>query len=187
MKKILILVDPQVDFITGSLAVPGAFEAMQNFCKESNKGILDQYDKILVTLDFHPKDHCSFKQFGGIFPPHCVEHTEGAAVFSPVTKVLHSHDNVEYFIKGTNKKTEEFSILKSPSGHLDFMTAANWFKGYEIHVAGIAGDFCVHDTIKDLCTNYEVFDKIKVLKDFIASIDGGQKLDKLIIDLGLKI
>lgn len=60
----LIIIDPQNDFVKGSLAVPGAEEAMNNIIKfiEDHKQDLGY---IAVTLDWHPLSHCSFKEFGG--------------------------------------------------------------------------------------------------------------------------
>ena len=57
MDKILLIVDPQVDFISGSLAVEGAkalASALQN-------GEID-CDYVMVTKDFHPSNHCSLKR-----------------------------------------------------------------------------------------------------------------------------
>jgi hypothetical protein len=72
----LIIIDPQNDFVKGSLAVPGAEEAMNNIIKfiEDHKQDLGY---IAVTLDWHPLSHCSFKEFGGSWPPHCVQYSEG--------------------------------------------------------------------------------------------------------------
>lgn len=63
----LIIIDPQNDFVKGSLAVPGAEEAMNNIIKfiEDHKQDLGY---IAVTLDWHPLSHCSFKEFGGTWP-----------------------------------------------------------------------------------------------------------------------
>jgi nicotinamidase/pyrazinamidase len=34
--------------------------------------------KIVVSRDWHPPTHSSFKEYGGVWPPHCVQNTEGA-------------------------------------------------------------------------------------------------------------
>ena len=71
MDKILLIVDPQVDFISGSLAVEGAKEKMDALASALQNGEID-CDYVMVTKDFHPSNHCSFKENGGQWPPHCV-------------------------------------------------------------------------------------------------------------------
>ena len=62
-RKILLVVDAQRDFIDGSLAVPGA----EAIIPEINR-IKGGFDNVYFTLDWHPKDHCSFKGNGGTWP-----------------------------------------------------------------------------------------------------------------------
>lgn len=181
--------DPQNDFVTGSLAVPDAQKAMETFNQFATEfGGLEQYDKILVTIDSHPINHISFKSQGGIFPPHCVQHTIGAAICPEVENALSKNTNVQYFTKGSVQNKEEFSIFKSENGS-KLSESANFFRDTEIHVMGIAGDYCVHDTIEDILAGYsaEIASRITVLKDFIASIDGGAKLKNLVEKYGIKI
>ena len=73
IKSILLIVDPQNDFITGTLAVEGAKEKMMKLAESD----LSKYDYVCVTLDTHPENHCSFKENGGIWPKHCVFATNG--------------------------------------------------------------------------------------------------------------
>lgn len=56
----LVIVDPQNDFINGSLAVPGAEKAINNTI-EFIKKHKEDLDYIAITADWHPYDHCSFK------------------------------------------------------------------------------------------------------------------------------
>ena len=76
MKRILLIVDPQNDFITGTLAVPEAKEKMMKL-SEYIKTWKHVYDHVCVTLDTHPEDHISFVENGGIWPKHCVACTNG--------------------------------------------------------------------------------------------------------------
>ena len=64
MNKLLLIVDPQIDFITGSLPVPGAADAMDKLAEYIN--INDgSYIYKVVTTDWHPYFHCSFIANGG--------------------------------------------------------------------------------------------------------------------------
>ena len=85
--KVLLIVDPQNDFITGSLAVPGAKKAM-DYLTEWLREHHTEYDAFVVTLDQHPADHCSFQVQGGQWPIHCVRYTVGAALYPPLAEIL---------------------------------------------------------------------------------------------------
>ena len=62
MSKILLIIDPQNDFVDprGSLYVKGAEKVVENLCKFLDKEG-DKYDQIAVTQDSHHKIHISFK------------------------------------------------------------------------------------------------------------------------------
>lgn len=64
MKKMLLIVDPQVDFITGTLPVPGAAVAMDALA-EYVRAHGEEYSVKVVTSDWHPYHHNSFADEGG--------------------------------------------------------------------------------------------------------------------------
>ena len=182
MKNILLIVDPQNDFITGTLAVEGAKEKMMKLADYIN-GDHPSYDYVCVTMDTHPTDHCSFKENGGIWPKHCVIYTNGWNIPEYLYDSLtHFSDlsgiPVSYYYKGTKINSEEYSIFDNSE---DGFTLYNQIKELArqedvyIDVCGIAGDYCVLETIKGL--RKFMGDKyIKVLTEYTASIDGGEKL-----------
>lgn len=190
MDKILLIVDPQVDFISGSLAVEGAKEKMDALTDALLNGDID-CNYVMVTKDCHPSNHCSFKENGGQWPTHCVVGTAGCCVYAPLWNVLNKHDNeydMDIFIKGDNPNKEEYSVLDNMASFdaisnilLDFESDPD----NEIRVVGIAGDYCVHETICDLIAmGYK--DNIVVDTRYVASIDGGGKLTNLIKNCNLK-
>src|SRR4029077_5709361 len=75
----LIIVDVQYDFLPGgALAVPQSdriLPVINNYIAAFEKRGL----RIYMTRDWHPPDHCSFKEYGGPSPTHCVAGTKGAA------------------------------------------------------------------------------------------------------------
>lgn len=79
--RMLIIVDPQIDFTTGSLATANGPAAMERLAKAIDNGAWKDYNWIIVTQDAHPANHCSFVAQGGVFPPHCVQNTEGPLLF----------------------------------------------------------------------------------------------------------
>ena len=183
----LIIIDPQNDFVKGSLAVPGAEEAMNNIIKfiEDHKQDLGY---IAVTLDWHPLSHCSFKEFGGSWPPHCVQYSEGAAVYEPLMKAIIDSDiPVEFWTKGEPVLEEEYSILESGNEYpfcteLSERTTIDIDKEQygEIYIAGLAGDYCVYHTLKDLIeSDFGLSDWLHIVSKGVASIDDGTTLSNL--------
>jgi len=78
LETCLVLVDLQNDFSAGGvLPVKEAETAIE---------ILNQYipyfqgigAPIFAVRDWHPKNHVSFKERGGPWPPHCLQGTKGA-------------------------------------------------------------------------------------------------------------
>lgn len=178
MKNILLIVDPQNDFITGSLAVEGAKEKMMKLAEYIN-GEYPSYDYVCVTMDTHPEDHCSFKENGGIWPKHCVLETNGWDMPEYLgTALLNTLASVCCYRKGTEADSEEYSIFDNERFGFMLRTQIKNLAMQEdvyIDVCGIAGDYCVLETIKGL-RKFIGDDYITILTDYTASIDGGEKL-----------
>ena len=181
MGKILLIVDPQYDFINGTLAVKGAEDAMNKLTTYIETFKEGKYSKVFITADFHPKGHCSFETW----PVHCIQHTIGSAIYEPLITALYDRDDdtpYEVLTKGTDVIKEEYSIFKN---NLSKHILVSALEGKDVDVCGIAGDYCVKDTINDLL-KLGVCKSITVLIDFVASIDGGKALNELIVENGLK-
>ena len=179
MKNILLIIDPQNDFITGTLTVSGAKQKMMKLSDYiEKKGEL--YDEIFITLDSHPKSHCSFKENGGIWPEHCVFGSNGWTVPEYLKHALINHKNWSFYKKSENPKKEEYSIFDAEIEGMNLTECLqSYFKQDSdtfIDVCGIAGDYCVLETIKGLVKIVPI-DKISVLEEFTASIDGGEKIE----------
>ena len=82
----LIIVDCQNDFITGSMSVKGAKNAVDNI-KDFIKNHRKEIEKIIFTVDWHPYNHMSFKKSGGQWPSHCVQYTPGACIEPTILKL----------------------------------------------------------------------------------------------------
>ncbi|MCC8114209.1 MAG: isochorismatase family protein [Bacteroidales bacterium] len=176
MEKMLIIVDPQMDFIEGgSLPVPGAQQAMNalaQYLLENGH----QYACKVVTCDWHPHDHRSFQAQGGGWPLHCVQHTVGAAVYPPIADALYASDGpVEILTKGNEQGREEYSIFQNAASARRIDELVKKFKIDYIEICGLAGDVCVLNTYDDACRIYGK-QHVGVLQEFSPSLDGGAKL-----------
>lgn len=106
--KILIIVDPQYDFLdkNGSLYVKNDHltESISDYAIYHK-----DFDRVFITMDNHPINHCSFAQFGGQFPTHCVEGSLGASYDNNILSIIdHYRDKCTIISKGGWAHQEEF-------------------------------------------------------------------------------
>ena len=171
--RVLIIVDPQNDFINGSLAVEGAEERMDALVKSIKN---DDYHKIFVTLDWHPEKHCSFIEQGGEWPPHCIRGTVGSQVYAPLAEALHDKYNITHTLrKGLDN--EEYSAFCGRNTKLFYRELFKKSKSREIMLCGIMGRVCVLNTLKDLI-DMNIPQTIIVNLDFTADDDDNETIIK---------
>ncbi len=173
--KILLIVDPQVDFITGSLPVSGADKAMDALA-EYVKDHGNDYAVKLVTSDWHPYNHSSFDRRGGSWPAHCVQHSMGAAVWPSLLEALNqSRGGFTMLYKGMKVEREEYSIMQNEASAEVILKLVAALHADVVDVCGVAGDVCVLNTAQDLVKQLGA-QHVNVLQQYAPSLDGGAKL-----------
>lgn len=179
---LLVVIDCQRDFFdpSGSLYVSGS-----ETLPKSIADIAGHYRRVILTLDWHPADHCSFKQNGGIWPSHCVAYTQGAGLPAEFTQILErGKDQVRLFLKGQDKDREEYGAFDSLD---DEDVIKDWIEqAGSIHVAGIAGDYCVKESTKRILRLVPA-SRVFLLEAQIRSIDDGSTLRAFAHQEGLHI
>lgn len=236
MKSLLLIIDPQYDFINGSLPVKNADECMYKLSKFiiNNE---DSIDDIIVTLDSHQPGHISFKSswitrtwedepeiskitpemIGNsvkprfshlnaedikeyieripgksldLWPSHCVIGTEGHSIYEPLVGAMNiwsfqKSKSWEVLLKGNRFDREMYSAIVCDGEEnfgLGFAPLINspMLSEYDvIYIAGIAKDFCVAATVKDLIDLYgdDVKNKLIFIEDCLPTIiDGNESL-----------
>ena len=156
----LIVVDMQNDFITGTLAVKDAEKIIPVINRYVS--LFEEAQRpIFFTRDWHPQNHISFKENGGVWPTHCVQKTEGAS-FHPELKM--PKDNLLIISKGTSPDFDAYSGFQGTM--LDALLKERGIK--RIFVCGIATDYCVfHTALGGIHLGYQVF----VLTDAVKGVD----------------
>lgn len=159
MKKTLLLVDIQNDFLPGgNLPVNEGDKILPLI----NALVNAPFDLIVATKDWHPSSHGSFADNHGLkpgkhvnldgidqilWPRHCVQGTWGAE-FGPgwdTTKI----DKVIY--KGTDSQIDSYSTFYD-NAHLRSTGLENFLheKGAKkLYIAGLATDYCVKYSVLD--------------------------------------
>ena len=190
--RALIVIDMQNDFCPGgALAVTGGNEIVSPINQ-----IMDEFDAIILTQDWHPAGHSSFASshdasaFSSIemsygkqilWPDHCVQGTKGGQFhFGLNTK------NADLILrKGYNPLIDSYSAFfendhKTPTG------LAGYLKTREIKdltFVGLATDYCVAYSALDAARlGYEV----SVRTELCRAIDMEGTLEIALRDMKLK-
>lgn len=179
----LVIVDMLYDFIDGTLACHNADNAVANTARfidrmtEGQNGdaseILDTYP-ILFICDHHPANHCSFKENGGIWPPHCVAGTHGGEIHTDLKP--HMRDELTFY-KGENSLQEQYSGFEGiNSAGQSLAEVLELLDIKNVYVCGIATEFCVKSTCEDFKKNGF---QVTILSEALAYVDKQGHIDTL--------
>ncbi len=176
--KALVIIDIQNDFCPGgALAVKEGDKIIPVV-----KSLVNQFDNIIMTQDWHPEGHLSFATshdgkspyesielpYGRqvLWPRHCVQGSKGAEFHPDIDP------NIAQVIirKGFRKSIDSYSAFyendqETPTGLNGYLKE----RGIEtIYLCGLASDFCVKWSALDGIKNgFEV----KVISDAVRGID----------------
>jgi len=160
----LIVVDVQIDFCPGG-ALPidggGAVVPVLNRWLEaaSQAGV-----PVYASRDWHPAQHLSFKESGGLWPSHCLQDSEGAR-FHPALRLPASTVLVT---KGVRFDRDQYSAFDETGLATELRRAG----ARRVWIGGLAQDVCVRATV--LGARKEGFETI-VISDATRPVtrDGG--------------
>jgi nicotinamidase/pyrazinamidase len=145
-KAALLVVDVHNDFCPGgALAVPEGDKVVPVINAYIRRFVAAGLP-VFASRDWHPAQTRHFVSGGGVWPPHCVQDTPGAA-FHPDLRLP---DNYVLISKGADPQDDSYSVLdgKGPSGEMleDLMKDM----GVEhLFVGGLATDYCVKFSVLD--------------------------------------
>ncbi len=137
----LLVVDVQNDFLPeGALAVPHG-DAVVPVLNAYLALFSDRQLPVFATRDWHPVTHCSFKDNGGPWPPHCVQDSPGARF----AEALELPAAAETISKGFASDAEAYSGFQGT----DLAARLRSLKVQRVFVGGLATDYCIRHTVKD--------------------------------------
>ena len=129
MKKILIVVDMQNDFVDGALGSKEAASIVENVVKK-----IESFDgEIYVTYDTHYEDYMQTSEGKNLPVVHCIRESEGWQLNSAVREAL-------------EKKETYTEIEKITFGSVDLpfvLAEENDMDNAEIELIGLCTDICV--------------------------------------------
>lgn len=133
MKKILVVVDMQNDFIDGSLGTPEARAIVDKVC-EKIRG--ERWDSIFQTMDTHNKNYL-YSQEGSCLPiKHCIDGTEGWYLNSKIAGAGGGKHSIIF--KNTFGCVELIKCIRKDMNYWGVMD-----KYIELTLVGVCTDICV--------------------------------------------
>lgn len=132
MKKLLIVVDYQNDFVIGSLGFAGA-ELLEAPILNKIKAYEANGDHIIYTFDTHYDEYLETQEGRGLPIKHCIHETDGHALFG---KVFEHYENGDY-------EWDE-AVFKDSFGSVDLMKMLIEREQYDvIELVGLVSYICV--------------------------------------------
>jgi len=184
LKKALLIADVQNDFCPGgALAVkegdriiPVVNKYIQTFSKKKLP--------VFITRDWHPEETKHFKQFGGVWPKHCVQGTKGAE-FHPDLKLP---KEAIILSKGMDPQKDSYSAFQAvDSNGTWLLNLLKIFGVKELYIGGLATDYCVRWSALDAL---KFGFKANILTDAIKGVnlnkDDSESAIKEIVKAGAK-
>lgn len=141
MKTALIVVDVQQDFCPGgALAVDEGDHVVEPINRLVRFFELKGWP-VYFTRDWHPANHCSFKENGGLWPPHCIANTDGAGFHND----LYVPESATIISKADTSEADAYSGFEGTTLEQQLKS-----QGVEaVVVGGLATDYCVKSTALD--------------------------------------
>lgn len=109
MKKCLIVIDYQNDFVSGSLGFAKAVELDQRIAQKIKK-YHDSGDDVLFTFDTHHKDYLKSREGRYLPVEHCIKGTQGYGLYGKTAEVRREDDRC--FEKATFGSDMLYEYLK---------------------------------------------------------------------------
>jgi nicotinamidase/pyrazinamidase len=144
--KALLVVDVQNDFCPGGKLAVADGDMVVLVLNRYIELFSHKKLPVFASRDWHPQKSKHFKDFGGSWPIHCVQETEGAKfhpqlILPPETIIIS---------KGMDPEQDSYSAFQAvDSQGLSFLELLNSSGINELYIGGLATDYCVKDSALD--------------------------------------
>jgi nicotinamidase/pyrazinamidase len=149
----LIIVDVQIDFCPGGALPIEHGDEVVPVLNRWTSAALGAEVPVVLSRDWHPRQHLSFKANGGEWPVHCVQDSPGAR-FHPDLTIPESAIIVT---KGVRFDREQYSAFDQTGLAIELQK----HDVRRVWVGGLAQDVCVRATV--LQARREGFDAVVIM------------------------
>ncbi|OOM13857.1 cysteine hydrolase family protein [Clostridium saccharobutylicum] len=143
MKKLLVVIDYQKDFVDGALGFKKA-ETLEEGIYNKVKSYLNNGDKVLFTYDTHYENYLETREGKSLPVPHCIINSEGHNLYGKLMEFKNSENTFHY-----NKESfgiapkDMISLSKEIGEDLD-----------EIELVGVVTNICVISNVVTFQSQY---------------------------------
>ncbi|HOM71519.1 MAG TPA: isochorismatase family protein [Armatimonadota bacterium] len=174
--KALVIIDVQKCFLPGGPLAVEEGDKVVPVLNEYIKIFKNRGLPIFATRDWHPPVTKHFKEYGGLWPPHCIRDTPGAE-FAPG---LELPEDTEIISAGVGPEEEGYSSFEGANEDGESFEEVLRSQGIlHLYVGGIATDYCVKETTLDALRKGF---KATLLQDAVKAVNLKPGDDKRAID-----
>ena len=137
MKRLLMVVDYQNDFVDGTLGFPGA-EKLEKPIADKIAAYREAGDEVAFTFDTHRRDYLDTKEGKNLPVAHCVEGTPGHDLYGQVADCLRDSDTV--FCKPAFGSAAFFERCRQSQRAAD---AVGKLPFASIEIVGLVSNICI--------------------------------------------
>ena len=192
-KSALLIVDIENDFMPGgALGVTGGDRVVPVVNRYAERFVGADLP-VYASRDWHPAVTKHFKEYGGIWPPHCVQGTKGAE-FHPDLRLPEGTSVVS---KGMDPEKDSYSAFDALEPDGTPLADALRRKGIDhLYVGGLATDYCVKWTVLEalqqgfkatflvdasLGVNLQPHDSEKAIEEMVTAGADAATLERLVL------
>jgi nicotinamidase/pyrazinamidase len=173
----LLIADIQNDFLPGGALGIGGSDKIIPVLRTYLHRFHSRALPIFLSRDWHPPNHCSFRERGGLWPVHCVAGSSGSlpppGFDAPPSAVI--------IYKAIDSEGEAYSAFQNTQ--LDRHLRASSIR--RIFIGGLATDYCVLNTVKDArALGYDVCLLMDGIKAVNLQPEDGRRAEQEMIRLG---
>ena len=154
MKRLLVVVDYQNDFVDGALGFKGAEKIAPAIAKLINEFRANQ-DEVVFTFDTHDADYMNTVEGNSLPVPHCSKGSVGWQLYPLINELL--GDSKVFYKPGFGSK------------ELGDYIASQEFN--EIYLVGLVSDICVFSNAIVAKASASPYTKIKIVREATSSFD----------------
>jgi nicotinamidase-related amidase len=159
MKKLLVVIDYQKDFVDGALGFEKAVTLEKGIYDKVNK-YLENGHKVLFTYDTHFEQYLQTREGRNLPVIHCVKDTEGHKLYGKLRDFSKAENTIHYEKKGFGISPEDMIKISKETGE----------DVNEIELVGVVTNICVISNVVLFQSQYREADII-VDASLCASFD----------------
>lgn len=167
----VLVIDVQKDFCPGGALAVKDGDAVVPLLNQWIEAAFLKGSPVYLSRDWHPLKHPSFKDYGGPWPPHCIQDTDGAR-FHPDLK---RPENTVVVTKGVRFDLDQYSVFDQTglSGRLKQDRIRT------LWVGGLTQDVCVLHSVMDALKEGFTVNVIAEATRPVSEEDGRKAIEKM--------